>query len=86
MLQLAFPTGCWLLDYGCRWYAQAGTPKLTITTSYDAAKKTFTLNTHQATPPTNGQADKVPVLIPVKVGLSVAAFKGRGSYQGLITA
>eukprot|EP00878_Enallax_costatus_P011824 GHUV01012345.1.p1 GENE.GHUV01012345.1~~GHUV01012345.1.p1 ORF type:complete len:544 (+),score=203.91 GHUV01012345.1:419-2050(+) len=57
-----------LADLG-KWYSQAGTPKLTVTTSYDAAKKTFTITTHQVTPPTNGQTDKIPVLIPVKVGL-----------------
>lgn len=52
-----------------KWYSQAGTPTLTVSTSYDAAKKTFTINTRQVTPPTNGQPDKVPVLIPLKVGL-----------------
>lgn len=51
-----------------RWYSQAGTPTLTVSTSYDAAKHTFTINTKQVTPPTNGQPDKVPVLIPLKVG------------------
>jgi len=50
-----------------RWYSQAGTPTLTVSTSYDAAKQTFTINTKQITPPTNGQPDKVPVLIPLKV-------------------
>jgi aminopeptidase N len=40
-----------------------------VSTAYDAAKKSFTINTHQVTPPTNGQPDKVPVLIPLKVGL-----------------
>jgi aminopeptidase N len=50
-----------------RWYSQAGTPTLTVSTAYDAAKKSFTISTHQVTPPTNGQPDKVPVLIPLKV-------------------
>lgn len=52
-----------------RWYSQAGTPTLTVSTAYDAAKQSFTISTHQATPPTNGQPDKLPVLIPLKVGL-----------------
>eukprot|EP00883_Tetradesmus_obliquus_P009281 jgi/Sobl393_1/20078/SZX79151.1 len=52
-----------------RWYSQAGTPMLTVSTAYDAAKKSFTISTHQVTPPTNGQPDKLPVLIPLKVGL-----------------
>lgn len=50
-----------------KWYSQAGTPTLTVSSSYDAAKKTFTINTKQVTPPTNGQPNKVPVLIPLKV-------------------
>jgi aminopeptidase N len=50
-----------------RWYSQAGTPTLTVTTAYDAAKKSFTISTQQVVPPTNGQPDKVPVLIPLKV-------------------
>jgi len=52
-----------------KWYSQAGTPTLTVSSSYDAAKKTYTVTTKQVTPPTNGQPDKVPVLIPLKVGL-----------------
>jgi aminopeptidase N len=51
-----------------KWYSQAGTPTLTVSSSYDAAKKTYTVTTKQVTPPTNGQPDKVPVLIPLKVG------------------
>jgi aminopeptidase N len=50
-----------------KWYSQAGTPTLTVSTHYDAAKRTLTINTKQATPPTNGQPNKVPVLIPLKV-------------------
>lgn len=49
--------------------AQAGTPKLTVRTSYDAAAKTFTLECSQATPATPGQPTKVPALIPIAVGL-----------------
>jgi hypothetical protein len=48
-------------------YGQAGTPQLMVSTSYDAAKQTFTLTTRQRTPPTQGQPNKVPVLIPLKV-------------------
>eukprot|EP00775_Hariotina_reticulata_P008908 gene8909-9085_t len=51
------------------WYSQAGTPTLKASTSYDAAKQTYTIKTTQVTPPTNGQPDKTPVLIPLKVGL-----------------
>jgi len=52
-----------------RWYTQAGTPTVTATGSYDAATKTYALTLSQATPPTPGQPDKLPFLIPVATGL-----------------
>ncbi|GBF99642.1 peptidase M1 family [Raphidocelis subcapitata] len=52
-----------------RWYGQAGTPQLTVSTRYDAAKRTFEVKASQRTPPTPGQPEKVPVMIPIKVGL-----------------
>ena len=51
------------------WYSQAGTPKLDVTTEYDAAAKTFTMTCTQSTPTTPGQSDKKPVLMPIAVGL-----------------
>lgn len=61
-----------------KWYSQAGTPTLTVSTSYDAAKQTFTINTSQVTKPTNGQPDKVPVLIPLKVRVRMLLGGGGG--------
>ena len=52
-----------------RWYLQAGTPRLDIASSYDAAAKTATLKLTQVTPPTPGQADKTALPIPVRFGL-----------------
>ncbi|KAG2500410.1 hypothetical protein HYH03_001981 [Edaphochlamys debaryana] len=52
-----------------RWYSQAGTPQLHVTTSYDAASRTYRLHCKQRTPPTPGQEEKLPVLIPIKMGL-----------------
>ena len=52
-----------------RWYAQAGTPEVTVTTTHDAAAKTFTVEAKQAVPPTPGQPDKQPMLIPLRLGL-----------------
>lgn len=52
-----------------RWYSQAGTPHLHVSSSYDAAAKTYTLHCRQHTPPTNGQEAKLPVLIPIRMGL-----------------
>jgi aminopeptidase N len=52
-----------------RWYTQAGTPRLTVQSTYDASAKRLTLDFAQATAPTNGQPDKQPVLIPIALGL-----------------
>lgn len=51
------------------WYSQAGTPEVTVTPTYDAASKTLTLKAVQRTPPTAGQSEKKPVLVPIAVGL-----------------
>ena len=51
------------------WYAQAGTPRLHMTESYDAAAKTYALQFKQSCPPTQGQADKAPFVIPIELGL-----------------
>ncbi|HEY8034927.1 MAG TPA: aminopeptidase N [Methylobacter sp.] len=69
-----------------RWYAQAGTPALTVQQHYDPSAKTLTLSISQNCPPTPGQAVKEPLHIPVTVGLlnkdgSVAHCKLQGSNQ-----
>ena len=52
-----------------RWYRQAGTPEVAVTTHYDEAARTFTLECAQVTPPTPGQPIKEPFTIPLVVGL-----------------
>ncbi|HZL40905.1 MAG TPA: aminopeptidase N [Pseudolabrys sp.] len=52
-----------------RWYSQAGTPEVTVTGCFDAARKTYTLEAKQAVPPTPGQPTKQPMVIPLKLGL-----------------
>jgi aminopeptidase N len=52
-----------------RWYHQAGTPAVTVSDSYDAGSRRYTLTLAQRTPPTPGQPDKQPVVIPVVMGL-----------------
>ena len=52
-----------------RWYAQAGTPEITVTERYDAASRSYELDVAQLVPPTPGQPDKRPVPIPLAVGL-----------------
>ncbi|MEX5599663.1 aminopeptidase N [Pseudophaeobacter sp. C1-32P7] len=50
-----------------RWYSLAGTPHLKV--SEDYADGTYTLTFEQSTPPTPGQPDKDPRVIPIAVGL-----------------
>ncbi len=54
-----------------RWYSQAGTPRLAVTESYDAAAKTYSLAFRQSAPTTPGQPgeEKKPFVIPVSLGL-----------------
>jgi aminopeptidase N len=50
-----------------RWYTQAGTPRLRV--SDDFNNGTYTLHFEQETPPTPGQPEKHPHVIPIAVGL-----------------
>lgn len=52
-----------------RWYAQAGTPEVTVKTRYDAEKRIYTISLKQTLAPTPGQPDKEPMLIPLRMGL-----------------
>jgi aminopeptidase N len=52
-----------------KWYEQAGTPGVRVTTSYDQKGKTFDLTLEQKTAPTPGQAEKLPMHIPLSLGL-----------------
>ncbi len=52
-----------------RWYHQAGTPVVEARGAYDAAAKTYTLDLTQSLAPTPGQLEKLPLHIPVRLGL-----------------
>ncbi|PLW67164.1 aminopeptidase N [Pseudohalioglobus lutimaris] len=52
-----------------RWYSQAGTPHLGVRDSYDEAAQTYTLEVSQSCPPTPGQTEKEPFVIPLAMGL-----------------
>lgn len=52
-----------------RWYAQAGTPRVSVHGEYDEAARTYRLDFTQQTPPTPGQPAKEPMVIPVALGL-----------------
>ena len=51
------------------WYSQAGTPKLVVRTSFDEAKKEFTVHVEQSCPPTPEAKEKRPFLMPLSIGL-----------------
>ena len=51
------------------WYSQAGTPGVTLETTYDAQRQVLKLDFRQRTPETPGQSDKAAFLIPIKVAL-----------------
>jgi aminopeptidase N len=52
-----------------RWYTQAGTPRLEVSESYDAAANTYRLQLRQSCPATPGQAEKLPFVIPLELAL-----------------
>lgn len=51
------------------WYSQAGTPKLSLSTSYDASTQRFTLHCEQSCKPTPKQDEKLPFHIPLLTAL-----------------
>ncbi len=57
------------LDRFRRWYSQAGTPRLAVAGAYDEGARSYTLEVRQTTPPTPGQPDKLPLVIPLGLGL-----------------
>ena len=52
-----------------QWYSQSGTPRVIVTSSYDVSQKEYTLILRQSTPATQDQPEKVPLVIPFRVGL-----------------
>jgi aminopeptidase N len=58
-----------LLPQFKRWYSQAGTPRVTAKSVYDAAASTYTLILSQSCAPSAGQASKEDFVIPVALGL-----------------
>jgi len=51
------------------WYTQAGTPKLSVSDSYNTESMTYTITLKQSCPATPETVDKKPFHIPVKIGL-----------------
>ncbi|WP_419174828.1 aminopeptidase N [Desulfosediminicola sp.] len=52
-----------------RWYRQAGTPQLAVTTEFNADNQEFVVVIEQKCAPTPGQKIKKPFHIPIKIGL-----------------
>lgn len=61
------------------WYAQAGTPRVTV--RLDHAGDVATLHLAQVVPPTPGQPDKQPMPIPLKLALFDRASGAHGGEQ-----
>ncbi|MCF4097965.1 aminopeptidase N [Maritalea mediterranea] len=52
-----------------KWYTQAGRPRVSYSTSYAAEQKLFTLVLKQEVPPTPGDDEKSPLVLPIRFGL-----------------
>jgi len=51
------------------WYEQAGTPAVKLTSDYKKGKDRLVVEIEQSVPPTPGQKNKKPMLIPLRLGL-----------------
>ena len=51
------------------WYSQAGTPKVSVRSAYDPAERAYRLDIAQSLLPTPGQATKLPMTMPLALGL-----------------
>ncbi len=52
-----------------KWYEQAGTPRVDVSTAYDAKAQSFEMTLTQTTSPTPGQTEKQALHIPLRLGL-----------------
>ncbi|MCG2594309.1 aminopeptidase N [Ramlibacter sp. XY19] len=57
------------LDQFKRWYSQSGTPRVKVTTEFDAGTGMYKVTLAQSCAATPGQPDKLPFVIPVGLGL-----------------
>ncbi len=72
------------LDTFKRWYSQAGTPALKVTSQHDAANRRYTLTVREFCAPTPGQSDKLPFLIPIQLGLLSTSGQALSASQLLV--
>ena len=57
------------LSHFFRWYEQAGTPLVSVSTHYDAKARALDVTVAQATPATPGHEEKLPLHMPLGIGL-----------------
>jgi aminopeptidase N len=65
-----------LLPQFKNWYSQSGTPQVSARAEYNAQAQTYTLHFEQNCPPTPGQTEKLPFVIPISLGL-IGAHSGQ---------
>ncbi len=58
-----------LLPQFKRWYSQAGTPRVSVATEFEPASGDYRITLSQHCPPTPGQHEKEPFVIPIGLGL-----------------
>ncbi|MEH0022893.1 MAG: aminopeptidase N [Desulfobacter sp.] len=51
------------------WYTQSGTPRVSMERKYDETARTLTLTFCQSTPPDRNREEKIPLHIPVRMGI-----------------
>ena len=61
------------------WYSQAGTPRVSVTSAIDGDTLALTLT--QSVPPTPGQSDKQPMVIPLRVAVHSRGRDALGAEQ-----
>lgn len=67
-----------------RWYSQAGTPLVTISSVYQENKQCLEITMQQTCPDTPGQTNKLPFVIPIAFALfSQQGEKLSSTYQGV---
>jgi aminopeptidase N len=67
-----------------RWYSQAGTPQVHVTSSYDAQAQRYSLHFTQSCASTPGQLIKQPFVIPIQLGLLKTSGEELGAPQLLV--
>ena len=66
------------------WYAQAGTPEISVAENYDAQGQRFELTFTQNTKPTPAQPEKMPLHIPVAFALLDAEGRELPPHSGIL--